>query len=141
MSRVGDGTRLNLGDVVVLDLDGELYLKRIGAIAGQTIRGLDSADVEGVPDIIVSPPEVEEMRRLSEDRPGVGRMVDLTIPPGHVFVVGDSEPRSYDSRHFGPVPVKAIRGRVMVGRLFQLWGAEGSGQSAVMAGEKRRRGP
>lgn len=141
MSRVRDGTRLDLGDVVVLNLDGELYLKRIEAIGGQTIWGLDSADVGGVPDIIVSPVDVEEMRRLSQERPGVGRVVDLTIPAGYVFVVGDSEPRSYDSRHFGPVPVEAIKGRVVVGRLFRLWRAEGSGQSVVMAGETRRRGP
>jgi len=139
MSRVGDGTRLDHGDVVVLNVDGELYLKRIEATGGQTIWGLDSTDVEGVPDIIVSPVDVEEMRHLSQERPGVGRVVDLTIPPGHVFVDGDSEPRSYDSRHFGPVPVEAIRGRVVVGRLFRLWGAEGSGQSVVMAGEKRGR--
>jgi signal peptidase I len=141
MSRVRDGTRLDLGDVVVLNLDGELYLKRIEAIGGQTIWGLDSADVGGVPDIIVSPGDVEEMRRLSQERPGVGRVVDLTIPAGYVFVVGDSEPRSYDSRHFGPVPVEAIKGRVVLGRLFRLWPAEGSGQSVVMAGETRRRGP
>ena len=139
MSRVGDGTRLDHGDVVVLNIGGELYLKRIEATEGQTIWGLDSREVEGVPDIIVSPVDVEEMRHLSQERPGVGRVVDLTIPPGHVFVVGDSEPRSYDSRHFGPVPVEAIRGRVVVGRLFRFWGAEGSGQSVVMAGEKRRR--
>jgi signal peptidase I len=141
MSRVGDRTRLHHGDVVVLNVEGELYLKRIEATGGQTVWGLDSTEVEGVPDIIVSPLNVEEMRRLSQERPGVGRVVDLTIPAGYVFVVGDSEPRSYDSRHFGPVPVEAIRGRVVMGRLFRLWEAEGSGQSVVMAGEKRRRGP
>lgn len=140
MSRVGDGTRLDAGDVVVLNVDGEMYLKRVKATGGQTIWGLDSTDVEGVPDMIVSPLDVDEMRRLSQERPGVGRVVDLRIPAGHVFVVGDSEPKSYDSRHFGPVPVEAIRGRVVVGRLFRLWGAEGSGQSVVMAGETRRRG-
>ena len=141
MSRVGGRTTLHHGAVVVLSLDGELYLKRIEASGGQTIWGLDSADVGGVPDIIVSPVDVEEMRRLSQERPGVGRVVDVTIPAGYVFVVGDSEPRSYDSRHFGPVPVEAIKGRVVVGRLFRLWRAEGSGQSVVMAGETRRRGP
>jgi signal peptidase I len=139
MSRVGDRTRLDLGDVVVLKVDGELYLKRIEATGGQTIWGLDSADVAGVPDIIMSPLEVEEMREFAQARPGVGRVVDLTVPPGYVFVVGDSEPRSYDSRHFGPVPVEAIRGRVVVGRLFQVWGAEGSSQSVVMAGDRRMR--
>lgn len=140
MSRVGERTRLDLGDVVVLKLDGELYLKRIEATGGQTIWGLDSADVEGVPDVIVSPLEVEEMRQLAQARPGVGRVVDLTVPPGHVFVTGDSEPESYDSRHFGPVPVEAIRGRVVVGRLFRLWGADGSSPSLVMAGDGRTRG-
>jgi type IV secretory pathway protease TraF len=41
-----------------------------------------------------------------------------TVPPRHIFVVGDN-PESNDSRHYGPVPLTCVVGRV-VARLGQL---------------------
>lgn len=34
------------------------------------------------------------------------------VPDGHIFVQGDGV-RSYDSRAFGPLPLEAVRGRVI----------------------------
>lgn len=36
------------------------------------------------------------------------------VPRGHVWVEGDCKHMSYDSRHFGPVPLALVCGRVMV---------------------------
>ncbi len=36
----------------------------------------------------------------------------LTIPPGHVYVIGDNVPWSIDSRQQGPIPTSRILGRV-----------------------------
>lgn len=34
------------------------------------------------------------------------------VPKGHVFIVGDNEIDSIDSRHYGPIPIDAIVGRL-----------------------------
>lgn len=39
------------------------------------------------------------------------------VAEGQIFVLGDNRPQSKDSRHFGPVEVESVRGRV----LFRLW--------------------
>ncbi len=37
---------------------------------------------------------------------------EITIPEDHYFVLGDNRPQSADSRHWGPVPLDWIIGRV-----------------------------
>ena len=45
------------------------------------------------------------------------RNFDTVVPPGALYLLGDNRLDSVDSRHFGPVPVAAVVGRVD-GRLF-----------------------
>ena len=41
----------------------------------------------------------------------------LTVPAGHLFLMGDNTDNSLDSRFFGPIPVESVRGRVV----FRFW--------------------
>jgi inner membrane protease subunit 1 len=35
------------------------------------------------------------------------------VPEGHCWVIGDNVPYSRDSRHFGPLPMGLVRGKVL----------------------------
>ena len=43
--------------------------------------------------------------------------MDITIPEGYVFCVGDNRDRSMDSRYFGVIPVDKVEGKTSI-RLF-----------------------
>lgn len=38
----------------------------------------------------------------------------LTVPTGHVFVMGDNRPVALDSRQFGPVPLSSVAGKAVI---------------------------
>ncbi|MFJ2442712.1 signal peptidase I [Streptomyces sp. NPDC087658] len=94
------------GDLVVFDRDGALLLKRVAAVAGETVGIEDGVlTVDGRP-----------VREPAVDR----RLVDgmyfgpVTVPDGTVFLLGDNRRGSVDSREFGPVPVERLTGRVLL---------------------------
>lgn len=47
-------------------------------------------------------------------------MIELTVPPGQVFVLGDNRSKSNDSRKFGTVPLRDV-----VGKAGQVWFSKG----------------
>ena len=51
------------------------------------------------------------------DTPGQGEGVLVQVPQGHCWVVGDNLGWSRDSRHYGPLPLALVRGRVVA----RLW--------------------
>lgn len=102
---------VNRGDVVVFERpasqDSEIkdLIKRVVALEGETIEARDGkVYVDGEP--------------LDESylQPGVvtTNLETQTVPPEHVFVMGDNRDDSRDSRFFGPLPEDLIVGRAFV---------------------------
>ncbi len=43
----------------------------------------------------------------------LGQVREVYVPPDSVFLLGDNNFDSYDSRHYGSIPVENIRGKVL----------------------------
>jgi signal peptidase I len=100
------------GDIVVVSRPGEpiSLIKRVLALPGERVevrRG--HALIDGVQ---LAEPWV--MYFGGPDFPAT------SVPPGHVFILGDNRAESRDSRMIGPVPLSEIEGRV----LFIYWPPE-----------------
>ena len=96
----------SLGDVVVVrsPASGDLMIKRVAAVGGQTVGIADGVlNVEREP---VPEPYVD---RAQVDGTYFG---PVRVPQGTVFLLGDHRLGSVDSRSFGPVPVRSIIGKV-----------------------------
>ena len=95
------------GEVVTLHSpeDGALIVKRVVATAGQEVSMQDGVlNVDGIP---VQEPFVDQ-----ESVDGMYFGV-VRVGQGEIFVLGDNREVSIDSRHFGPVSVNAVTGRII----------------------------
>lgn len=100
------------GEVVVFRQKGDLCIKRVIAVGGDTLL-LQQIQCEG-PDELVASDELWRIRRMiaTPKLKRVVRLHSLTIPKNCVYVVGDARSISNDSRTYGPIPVSNIVGRV-----------------------------
>jgi signal peptidase I len=100
------------GDVVVVDVadSPEPLIKRAVALAGETIEIRNGQVI--IDGELLEEPWVEYA--------GGRDLPPTTVPPLHVFILGDNRPNSRDSRSFGPVHVDQIEGRA----LFIYWPPE-----------------
>jgi signal peptidase I len=100
------------GDIVVIDLpeQTEMLIKRVVGLPGETV------EVRGGEVYI----EGEKLTEPWTVNPGGSSYGPQTIPPLHVFVMGDNRGASNDSRNFGPVPIEHIVGHAW----FSYWPME-----------------
>jgi signal peptidase I len=121
---------LHPGDIIVFEhprKPGVAYAKRVVALAG----GRVSIEAQGLVvggELRTDPAHGPWQRLRSERLAGHRYLVSLgspgeleafgpvSVPEGHVFVLGDSRVHSRDSREFGPLSLEQVRGRVV--RIF-----------------------
>lgn len=110
------------GDVIVFSApigEGKDFIKRCIAVEGQTVEIKDKHFyVDGVrldePYVIHSDP-----RNIGPPRDEMHR---FTIPPGHLFMVGDNRDDSHDSRYWGPLSMDRVKGKAIF--LYFSWDSE-----------------
>ena len=93
----------------VVELGKTSYIKRVIAIPGEHIQIKDGK-------VYINGEEFKE-DYLSEDvitKPEDGQFIDLIVPEGTVFVMGDNRGHSADSRRFGCIPYNKIEGKVVL---------------------------
>jgi len=88
--------------------------------------------------VLVNAKEIEDPWGVYDDRPGwtrlqgsAGRFEHVIVPRDHVFVLGDNRDNSQDSRYWGFVPIKDVRGKAFV--IYFSW----NGSSENLLGKIR----
>lgn len=103
-------------DIIVMDSAEHIaYVKRVIALPGETVEV--KGDTVWINDQPIAQPylevPVQQAQRRGETY-NTNDFVKTVVPAGHVFVMGDNRPYSYDSRSFGFVSLTQIVGRVDV---------------------------
>ncbi len=82
------------------------FVKRVVGLPGERLR----IDDDGRVHINASP--LSEPYVKPEFNRNPAAINEQAIPPGTYFVIGDNRDQSNDSRFFGPVPARLIRGTI-----------------------------
>ena len=107
------------GDVVLLPspADGTRLIKRVVAVGGDhVVFRQGHLMLNGRPAALDERGLVEQIGRQRVPvklTSGGGPDVELVVPPGHVYVVGDHRGNSLDSRVFGLVPENSVYARAL----------------------------
>jgi signal peptidase I len=99
----------SIGDVVLAEQNSELIIKRIAFVSGQKFPVVDLGVRRYQPLPNFKDPEVH-MKYLRDH--GIDSYMFI-VPEGHVFLVGDNEAESEDSRTFGSLPVENIKAKII----------------------------
>ena len=92
---------LDYFDIVVVEVDGKKYIKRIIGLSGDKVQFKDNI-------LFLNNKKIKEpFERNSTD--------DFSIKVGknQILVLGDNRPYSYDGRNFGAVSINKVKGKIV----------------------------
>lgn len=97
------------GDVVVWEKEGKIYTGRIVAVPGDQVKITEEESLE------INGSVVAESNIFYKTPAYEGAVAyPLTLSSGEYFVLGDFREGAKDSRYFGPIERKEIKGKVLV---------------------------
>ena len=94
-------------DAVVLEFKGQRQVRRVVAIAGDIVDITEAGLI--INGALQQEPEIYQKTERYEE----GTEFPLTVPEGHIFVLGDSRIGATDSRIYGCVKIEDTFGKVM----------------------------
>ena len=102
-------TKYLVGDVVVVEQDGNLIIKRIAFVEKQKFFCLDLGYRRFQPATVIKDMQyqINYLKKF-----GVKAYI-YEVPNKQVFLLGDNELESEDSRVFGSVPLQNIKGKII----------------------------
>lgn len=112
-------------DIIVFRFPGDRskdYIKRVIGLPGDKIEIKDKV-------IYINNQELKDSHGIYKGavfgmEPERHSFGPYTVPDDEVFVMGDNRDRSYDSRYWGGVPIKEIKGRAFI--IYWSWDKDGS---------------
>jgi len=104
------------GDIVVFkapesaSIERKNFVKRVVALPGERVI-INAGHIYVNGERVMSPPEVAD-RIYTNGGPGANFATkrEVRVPDGQIYVLGDNSPASRDSRFWGYVPVKDVKG-------------------------------
>lgn len=97
----------NIGDVIVFKADGEQRYGRIVAMGGDTV------DLSEDGQLVVNGSVQQEEIFFATLKDGRNTQLPITLQKEEVFVLGDNRTNAVDSRDFGPVNIRDIKGKAI----------------------------
>ena len=112
---------LRRGDIIVFRFPGDRtkdYIKRVIGLPGDTVEVRERAVyVNGR--MLHEPYAVHKGSYLGRGALAGDNFGPYVVPPGRVFVMGDNRENSYDSRFWGTVPMRDIKGKAFI--IYLSW--------------------
>ena len=135
---------INRGDVIVFKFPKEPdrdFIKRVIGLPGETVELRRKAVyINGQP-IDETPYNLKLKYPAPPEGAPQQNMVDsfgpVTVPPGHLFVMGDNRDDSLDSRYWNFLPLNYVKGRAMT--IYFSYDPDATGPASVITSIRWRR--